>query len=218
MYGAYIDADFVFTRHDWALEAVHKLQFYDFVQLFSTYSDLSASHVPKNQLPGFAYGHHNNLDVLGKPFKPGYGKPGSPGGAWSFTRDAFNKVGALLETCILGSADHHMSVALAGRDYTHPDHGISPEYASSIRIWQQRAENAIRGNISYVDCHAVHHYHGDKNKRGYGSRFLILKDAKFNPYVDIYKDHQGLWQLTPNKPKLRDDIRRYFASRDEDGC
>ena len=40
-YGATIDADFHFTRHDWALETVHQLQHYDFVQLFSSYADLS---------------------------------------------------------------------------------------------------------------------------------------------------------------------------------
>jgi len=33
-YGAWWDADFHFTRHDWALEAIHQLQLYDFVQCF----------------------------------------------------------------------------------------------------------------------------------------------------------------------------------------
>ncbi len=35
-YGAWCDADFHFTRHDWALETIHQLQHYDFVQPFSS--------------------------------------------------------------------------------------------------------------------------------------------------------------------------------------
>lgn len=40
-YGAWIDGDFHMTRHDWALETIHQLQHYDFVQPFSSYMDLS---------------------------------------------------------------------------------------------------------------------------------------------------------------------------------
>jgi hypothetical protein len=40
-YGGYVDGDFHFTRHDWALEAIHTLQHHSFVQLFSTYTDLT---------------------------------------------------------------------------------------------------------------------------------------------------------------------------------
>jgi len=35
-YGAYLDGDFHMTRPDWALEAIHQLQHYDFAQLFSS--------------------------------------------------------------------------------------------------------------------------------------------------------------------------------------
>jgi hypothetical protein len=217
-YGAYVDGDFHFTRHDWALQAVHLLQTYDFVQLFSTYSDLSPEHGPLNVLPGFAYALRNNLDVTGKPISPasGYGRPGSPGGAWAFRRDAFDKVGGLLDTCILGSADWHMAVGLAQLEVDHPDTTRCGEpYRHSIRVWQERAK-VINRNIGFVRCHAVHHWHGPKSRRGYSWRWQILRDHAFDPYADIYRDSQGLWQLTPAKPRLRDDIRAYFASRSED--
>ena len=42
-YGAYSDGDFHFTRHDWALEAIHMLQHHEFVQLFSNYADLTSA-------------------------------------------------------------------------------------------------------------------------------------------------------------------------------
>jgi hypothetical protein len=33
---------------------------------------------------------------------------------------------------------------------------------------------------------------------------------------DIKRDWQGLWQLTDRKIRLRDELRAYFRSRDED--
>ena len=74
----------------------------------------------------------------------------------------------------------------------------------------------LKKNIGYVDCHAIHHFHGSKSKRAYSSRDLILVRNKFAPTTDLKPDWQGIYQLTPDKPALRDDIRRYFISRTED--
>jgi hypothetical protein len=38
----------------------------------------------------------------------------------------------------------------------------------------------------------------------------------FNPRTDLSRDWQGIYQLTPNKPNLRDGIRNYFEGRNED--
>src|SRR4029077_18024030 len=56
-YGAVIDGDFHMTRRDWALEAIHQLQHYDLVQLFSSYSDLSSEHRPFRVMPSFAFNY-----------------------------------------------------------------------------------------------------------------------------------------------------------------
>ena len=56
-YGAVIDGDFHMTRRDWALEAIHQLQHFDFVQLFSRYSDLSSEHRPFRVMPSFAFNY-----------------------------------------------------------------------------------------------------------------------------------------------------------------
>ena len=221
-YGAYCDGDFHFTRHDWALEAIQQLQHYDFVQLFSTYSDLSHDHLPGRIHLGFAYAASRRLDIHGKPTvdsgSSGYGAPGSPGGCWAFRRSALEAVGGLLDVCILGSGDHHMAVGLSGRQLSHPDtvHG-GRAYRAAIRAWQARAAG-LRANIGYVDCHAVHHFHGPKANRGYGWRPRVLARHDFDPYRDLLRDAQGIYQLTPHKPRLRDDIRAYFRSRSEDAA
>jgi hypothetical protein len=64
-YGAYVDGDFHFTRHDLAMEAIHQLQHYDFVQLFSSYADLTGEtygtgHRPLRVNNGFAYNYIQN--------------------------------------------------------------------------------------------------------------------------------------------------------------
>jgi len=90
------------------------------------------------------------------------------------------------------------------------------DYEKHLREYTVKVFQALKGNIGYIDNHAVHHWHGSKNHRAYGTRWQILRDNQFDPFTDIYRDWQGVWQLTGNKPKLRDDIRRYFLSRSED--
>lgn len=230
-YGAYIDGDFNFTRLDVALETIHMLQLHEWVQMFSTYSDLSHDHQPMRILKSFGMRFGTGEltpEILGKAAKDGYlysvtskrGGIGTTGGAWAFKRSALNACGGLLDTCVLGSADWHMSFGLAGEPDTHPQTAelvqCGVNYAKSIKAWQNRASIVTRKNIGYVNCHAIHHWHGSKKQRGYGTRWKILKDNDFNPYVDLYRDVNGIYQLNPDKWKLRDEIRKYFMSRNED--
>ncbi len=242
-YGAYIDGDFTFTRNDWALEAIHQLQHYDFVQLFSSYADLSAETYGTGNRPtrvnsGFAFNYVQSGFRLPPGYTPGgwkttgevayYDAPasapgglvqapvGATGGAWAFRRSAFDAVGGMLDTCILGHGDWFMAFGLVGSGA--PDVGLSSYtdgYRHSINGWQLHAAR-LKANIGYVDNYAVHHFHGSKTKRAYTSRFKVLVDNKFDPVTDLTRDWQGVWQLAENKPRLRDEIRAYFISRAED--
>jgi hypothetical protein len=237
-YGAVIDADFHMTRRDWALEAVHQLQHYDFVQLFSSYSDLSSTHRPFRMMASFAYHYVNrasNSDyrtMLRAAAATPYGYYGGPpgtagvkpvawpvgatGGAWAFRRSAFDAVGGMLDTCILGSADWHMAFGLVGAvDSAAELKWCSPAYLESVRRWQTRAA-VLKRNIGYIDNHAIHYFHGSKVSRAYGSRWRVLRDNNYDPRTDISRDWQGIYQLTGNKPGLRDQIRAYFRDRNED--
>jgi hypothetical protein len=237
-YGAYVDADFHLTRHDWALETIHQLQHYDFVQPFSTYTDLSGEtygtgHLPIRNNTGFAFNYVQNGYRLPEGFGNGgwrtplgqdyyYGAIAGPrgvgatGGMWAFRRSAFDTVGGLLDKCILGHGDWFMTFGLVGEEAPdmHID-GYTPDYRSQIVAWQNNAAK-LRKNIGYVDCHAIHHFHGSKTKRAYSNRDQILVKNKFAPTTDLKLDWQGIYQLTADKPQMRDDIRRYFISRSED--
>lgn len=211
-YVAFVDADFLFTRPDWAMETVHMLQHYDAVQMFTHMTYETYDHRSHGTLQGFAFLHCNQATIPKE-----YGHKGAVGGAWAFRRSAFEKIGGLLDCCILGSADWHMSFALAMRDDVHPDMNLkaAPGYVKAIQRWQERAA-LLRGNIGYVDGHVIHHWHGPIKNRGYRWRANILTANAFDPLSDLKYDWQGLLQLTKNKPKLRDEIRAYFRQRHED--
>jgi hypothetical protein len=230
-YGAYVDGDFTFTRLDVALETVHQLQHHDWVQMFSTYCDLTHDHRPMRVLKSFAlkfttgelsderianYGGPASAYSYGSGHRP----VGTTGGAWAFRRESFEACGRLLDTCVLGSGDWHMAFGLAGFPDTHPNVAettrCGARYAESIKLWQDRAARTVRRNVGCVDCHAVHHFHGSKRLRGYGERWKILRDHDYDPTADVFRDAQGLYQLTDRKPAFRDAVRRYFSSRGED--
>jgi hypothetical protein len=215
-YGAVIDADFHMTRRDWALEAIHQLQHFEFVQLFSSYTDLTAKHSPYRVMSSFAANYLNRVVKPAGGYGSGVGGRGATGGAWAFRRSAFDAVGGLLDVCILGSADWHMAFGLAGRPNPAPEATrCSKGYMEAIRRWQSRAA-VVQQNIGCVENHAIHHFHGSKVLRGYGERWKILRDQDFNPEFDLVRDWQGIWQLAGNKPRLRDEIRAYFRARNED--
>ena len=63
---------------------------------------------------------------------------------------------------------------------------------------------------------AIHHFHGPMGRRGYGERYNILREERFDPYTDVFVDAQCVLQLTPHKPRLRQRLQEYFRSRVED--
>lgn len=239
-YACTIDADFRMARHDWALETIHQLQHYAWVQMFSSYAVMGPEGIPLSIRPSFAYayhqyfggsldGHRHHFDGAGKSaYKPGpkagcpptrlNTTPGATGGAWAFTRAGFDAVGGLLDTCILGAADWYMSFGLIGNTVDgHPEAvSCGRAYEDSIRRWQTRAFAAIQGNIGYVENFATHGWHGDLKLRGYSNRWMILRDHGYDPLVDVQRDGQGLLRWSGGKPRFRDAVRRYFLSRDED--
>lgn len=244
-YGGVCDADFHFSRHDLGLETIHQLQHYDWVQMFSGYTNVSGETEPGyghrqigHMSNGFAYGYVRNGCTLPAGYNGGWSEPpnsgvqsgvsmkwiGSPGGAWAFRRESFDAVGGMLDRCILGTADWYMAFGLAGhvldaeveKRLGKKVTKYTPAYLAYIRAWQKQAAIAIKGNIGYVDCYAIHHFHGPIKKRGYSTRDDVLINNEYSPITDVSYDWQRLLQLTTEKPRLRDAIRAYFLSRSED--
>ena len=214
-YVALCDADFLNTRTDWVQATKQALQRWAAVQMFSTYSYLSAGNAVESINKGFIYALSN-----GPTCHDGhYGPRGAPGGMWAYTKATIEAIRGMLQTPILGSSDWYMAYALAGVADEHRDSQLaacSEGYRKSVEEWCNLASAAIRSNVGYVENHAVHYYHGAINKRGYEWRWKILRTHQFDPTTDLVTEHSGLLELAGNKPGMQKEIRDYFHSRNED--
>lgn len=225
-YVAWIDADVSFANPNWAAETLHQLQHHMLVQLFSHAVDLG----PRNEVlqtnAGFVYMYHQNgyNPPRGHGYTPAYGDPKRnifwhPGFAWAARREAIDHLGQLIDFAILGSADHHMAMALIGQAGRSIHKGVSRAYRDQVLDWQDRAERHIQRDIGFVEGALWHYWHGKKADRKYVDRWQILVESQFDPRTDLKRDWQGLWQLRvegPRQIRLRDRIRAYFRARNED--
>lgn len=209
-YVAFIDADMIFTRPDWVQETLHQLQHFDVVQMFSNYAALGPDHRLAHPCPSYMYSYIND---------PGRKWLGAPGGAWAYRMSALRTLGGLMDRCILGAGDYHMAEGLVQRDpsvFNHPETANCPEpYRRYIAAWKANARK-LNKNVGYVDALMIHKYHGSYAKREYDSRWKLLLDNGFDPYLDIQPDHQGVYMWTGTKPELEAAVLQYLKRRDED--
>lgn len=210
-YMAWIDADIEFQNKDWALETIEQLQTYKIIQLFSHAIDMGAKKETLQVHIGFAYQYVNGEKWLGPKYSAWH-----PGYAWACRRSAYNEIGGLMEFPILGSADHHMALAFIGLVEKYLNSKLHDNYKLLCKIFQNRCNKYIRGNIGFLHGTILHHFHGNKVDRQYQDRWKILINNNFDPLEDIKKDCNNLWQLEPDKISLRDEIRMYFRQRNED--
>ena len=227
-YFAWVDADVTFARPDWAYETIQQLQHFQVVQMFSHALDLGPKYEPVGPIKNsFAWMYYNEPKAERTPRTGsmrtaegyyGYSKGGywHPGFAWAARRSALDALGCLLDFCIVGSADWHMAACLIGEGEKTLSRQLNPAYKREVLEWQDRATKLVKGNIGYVDGLLNHHWHGRKVDRHYSDRWKILVDNKYNPETDLKRDAQGLYCLTDRSPGLRDGIRTYFRSRNED--
>lgn len=232
-YMAWIDADVSFARSDWSTEILHLLQHHKVVQMFGHAEDLGPDMEPIQRHSGLLY-RRNKGEAQGRAFSSKDGKvdpyasealriseggyAGHPGYAWAMRREAYDGVGGLLDTAILGAGDHHMALGMLGIAERSLPRGMGTDhpYAVPIMLWQERALSVIRGDVGYMPGLLLHYWHGKKADRRYQERWEILMRNEYDPARDVVKDAQGVLRLTGNKPQLRDDLRRYMSARNED--
>lgn len=210
-YVAWIDADIDFVRPDWPEEIVHTLQHYEVIQCFQSAVDLGPDGEVIKAFESFMYSY-----VQGRPWPQGqYYRQWHPGYAWAARREAIDALGGLIDYAILGSADHHMAWALLGAVH-HNAPNISKPYSKYLNVWQDRALRHIRKNVGYMKGTINHHWHGRKKDRRYADRWKILQKYNYNPEWDIQRDWQGIYQFSDQGKRMRNEIRAYVHSRNED--
>lgn len=245
-YVAWIDGDVEFVRPDWAQETIHQLQHYRVVQMFQTAADLGPTGEILQVFNGFGWSKATgqpqvlvaadaaaNIDRLDASLdyyyydsERGAGSAGvtshpprkfwHPGFAWAMRRETLDHMGALVDWSVLGSADHMMALAWIGKVERSLPSGLHANYLKHALDFQDVCAEHVRGDVGFVPGSIIHFWHGKKRDRRYVPRWDILRRWQYDPDRDIRRDSQGLVQLTRPGERMRDDLRTYFRTRNED--
>ena len=226
---AWIDMDVEFvnqgasrdTPDAWVVETLHQLQLYKVVQMWQQAIDLGPNDESLAMHQGFMWkyvegGYEFPEKYTKDSFGDYQGKEMHPGFAWAARREAIDELGGIPDLNILGAGDRILALALVGK----VEHSLHPDCTEAYKKWvmdyQDRSIHLVRKDVGYVKGTLIHFWHGKKKDRKYWDRWKCLVDNKYDPFMDVRRDWQGLIQIDDyQKPKLRDDIRKYFAVRNE---
>jgi hypothetical protein len=143
-----------------------------------------------------------------------------PGLAWAFRKSAWDALGGMPDWLITGSGDWFLANALIGHLMAALDQRHTDSYKRWCQILQDRCvpiRDNPEGGLGYMPGLILHRYHGTHRNRMYEKRHEFVINCGFDPELDLKRDWQGLWQLTGRNPRLRDGLRVYNRSRNEDG-
>lgn len=215
------DADFLYES-DMLEKTIQALQHWPIVQAWSHMASLDAKGHLINVFKSFMYCRHTGDTA---PLHPGYPpRIGSPGGAWAFRREILNQMGSaisgpIIDFGIVGSGDIYFARALTGEIEKSCNPKFHSNYNKWLRQYADTTDYVVKRNVGYVSNTVRHLWHGSHQSRGYDWRNNILIKFQFDPETDLTKDASGLWRLvvrTPRQMGLRDALRMYLRSRNED--
>jgi hypothetical protein len=203
---AWIDMDVEFENPAWADLTLRALSCFDVVQLFSHVLDLNRDEDTMHVHAGFAHQFER-----GRKLRAAGGANGwHPGYAWACTRFAYERMGGLYETNILGGGDNVMAKSFIGRSAMSGGQNFRREYLEHVEQWQRRAFGLRLGHVPGI---LRHFFHGSKRNRQYLDRYKLLVKHRFRPDM-LSRGAEGV--LVLDCPELARDIARYFEERAED--
>jgi hypothetical protein len=149
-------------------------------------------------------------------FEGGYATYPHSGFFWACRREFLDWTGGLFEFAGMGSADHHMALALAGLVERSYPSGTSESYRAHLQRWQRRARAYANGRIAALPGVIEHRFHGSKQRRGYLDRWDLFVRHGFDPDNDLKRNSWGVLEWAGNKPELEREWDLYLRSRRED--
>ena len=216
---AWLDADVLFEREDWAVETARRLDEVAVVQPFDRAVRLSRGATSPREgddvFEGFGAVIATRPEVLAEGK---FERHGHTGFAWAAHRDLVARHG-LYDACIAGSGDHMMAHAFAG-DWESPcikrmiGHG--GRHVAHYRRWSRTVHAEAQGRVGFAPGSVLALWHGTVENRRYMQRNRELQDLGFDPQADIRISDTGCWEWASDKPELHAWARRYFVERRED--
>lgn len=207
----FLDTDIVFNHSDVIDQTAALLDRVDVCQPFGTAVWSSRDGKIANARRSSTFAISRGYEPSSRFYHPGF--------SWAMTRRAFDFLDGLYPYHVLGGGDialaysldlRWVGVDLRARNPDDAHFAASPSYG----MYRMRAANlCLRvGCLEQVD--AVHQWHGDVDDRQYCSRGTYLPLEAGQEYPLRYRD-DGLLEWTD--PAASEAVRRYFASRREDG-
>jgi hypothetical protein len=215
------DSDLLFER-DAFNKVVDRLQIWPVVQCWSHLVNMGPQGETVSIFKSFVYMRQSDSTL--PPAPESYSRWGSPGGAWAFRREYLNQFGCaisgpILDFSIIGSGDTYFAAAAFGEIERFINPKFHANYQKWLRRYQVNLEPVLKRNVGYVPTTVRHLFHGPYSARGYDWRNHVLIDHQFDPETDLTRDVSGLWRLVVHSPRqmaIRDAIRAYFRSRNDD--
>jgi hypothetical protein len=225
---AWLDADLLFADAGWAARATRLLDDVTLVQLFRQARYLGRDWTPGQSpetataliRPSVAWGVESGLtpDACFTHPSPAE-RPGTftPGLAWAGRRDLLQRR-RLFDANVIGGGDRAVACAAYGCfDHEIEYHFLNERQRRYYLAWAVPFHGECGASVTSLDGEVYHLWHGDVRDRSFGSRHADFRGFRFDPSRDIALDEGGCWRWNSEKPEMHRYVRRYFASRREDG-
>ena len=208
---AWIDADIEFENSNWAIDALKILNgSKDIIQLWSHCDDMDSDKLAMRIFHSFGYQYSK-----GKKYMQTGVNYWHPGYAWACTRKAYDKMGGLFESAILGAGDNIIALSLIRNGLKAINKNSSDGYKKMVLDFENKIKNL---RLGYIPGVIRHHYHGSKKNRKYSERWQILLKYNFDPLTCIKSNDIGIIVPTEICDKnMLIEICNYFKERNEDG-
>ena len=118
--------------------------------------------------------------------------------------------------CIAGGGDHVMAHAFCG-DWESPCltrmMGRDSRWYGNAVAWASKVYPLVKARVGVVNGAALHLWHGDLASRQPMLRYEALRNAQFDPDLDLEPDESGCWRWATHKPSLHAALENYLADR-----
>jgi hypothetical protein len=223
-YVAWLDCDVLFDRKDWQALAISELARAPLVQLFSDLFDLGkdgagdrtrgrtgrsiASLVDTESVPALAFRPTQTVHMRQSLF----------GLAWAARIDTIRRH-RFYDAMIVGSGDRALACAAFGRfDDTVASLHLSSARTAHYLAWAKPFFEDVKARVRCLPGKLLHLWHGEISDRRYAERHAELARLCFDPNTDLIRGTHGLWSWSDPHSEIATMLRRYFESRNEDGC
>jgi hypothetical protein len=217
---AWLDADVLFDRDDWARETARLLEDFMVVQPFLRRVRLGPGQVPGGpaRLPvGMGegqvyYGVGYGVAAKGYSALGNYRRHGSTGLGWAARRWLLDRHG-LYDRMIVGGSDLVMSRAMHVGAAAVNRSKVPAALARSLSKWCEAFHADVRGSVGYADCTVFHLWHGSMQGRRYRDRYEALLRHDYDPDRDVRVGAEGplIWSTVGSG--LAEWVSEYFEGR-----